>query len=316
MPGENVLDWSTTAANNDDADSSINWLEGQARSTVNNSARSMMAALAKHRNLNNGSITTGGTANVQTFTSGVTYTSIPTGLRVLLKVGTGLTNTGSATLNMDSIGAVTVKDRVGANLGGGEFTADSYIDLIYNGTNWIVQHQTGGIVYLSTATASASATLDFTSGISGAYGAYLFTLVNFVPATDGTNLRILVSEDAGANWKTAITDYNGAIWAVNSTPASGAANPSFFSDALTIAQGLSSTAANPLNGTVFLFQPASATTKKMFQYDLTYFSSSALYTRIAGVGAYFGTTNAINGIRFLMSAGNLTTGTVQMFGIR
>lgn len=38
-------DWSTTAADNDDADASINWSEGQAPSTVNGSARAMMAAL-------------------------------------------------------------------------------------------------------------------------------------------------------------------------------------------------------------------------------------------------------------------------------
>jgi hypothetical protein len=37
--------WSTTAADNDDADSAINWLEGQLPSTVNNSARAMMAAV-------------------------------------------------------------------------------------------------------------------------------------------------------------------------------------------------------------------------------------------------------------------------------
>lgn len=38
--------WSTTAANNATADSSINWQEGQAPSTVNDSARAMMAAIA------------------------------------------------------------------------------------------------------------------------------------------------------------------------------------------------------------------------------------------------------------------------------
>lgn len=38
--------WSTTAANNATADPSINWQEGQAPSTVNDSARAMMAAIA------------------------------------------------------------------------------------------------------------------------------------------------------------------------------------------------------------------------------------------------------------------------------
>lgn len=38
-------DWSTTAANNDNADAGIDWAEGQAPSTVNGSAREMMAVL-------------------------------------------------------------------------------------------------------------------------------------------------------------------------------------------------------------------------------------------------------------------------------
>lgn len=42
-----LKDWSETAANNDDADATINWLEGQAPSTVNGSARAMMAVLKK-----------------------------------------------------------------------------------------------------------------------------------------------------------------------------------------------------------------------------------------------------------------------------
>lgn len=41
-----LYQWSTTAANNATADPSINWQEGQAPSTVNDSARAMMAAIA------------------------------------------------------------------------------------------------------------------------------------------------------------------------------------------------------------------------------------------------------------------------------
>lgn len=41
-----LWNWSTTAANNATADPSINWQEGQAPSTVNDSARAMMAAVA------------------------------------------------------------------------------------------------------------------------------------------------------------------------------------------------------------------------------------------------------------------------------
>ena len=41
--------WSQTAANNATADASVNWQEGQAPSSVNDSARAMMASVAKYR---------------------------------------------------------------------------------------------------------------------------------------------------------------------------------------------------------------------------------------------------------------------------
>ena len=54
--------WSRTAANNATADGSINWAEGQAPSTVNDSARAMMAAASKYRDDVAGAIATAGTA--------------------------------------------------------------------------------------------------------------------------------------------------------------------------------------------------------------------------------------------------------------
>jgi len=139
MPGENVQDWSTTAASNGTADSLINWAEGQTRASVNNSARGMMAAIAKVRNLTNGSITTTGTANAQAFASGVTYTSVPTNLSVLLKIGAGLTNNGPMTLNMDGIGNVAVTTSDGAALIGGEVRGAAYNRFVYNGSNWVLE---------------------------------------------------------------------------------------------------------------------------------------------------------------------------------
>jgi hypothetical protein len=136
MPGENVYDWSVTATNNGSADALINWAEGQPRASVNNSARSMMAALAKQRNLLNGSITVAGTANALTFISGVGFTAVPANMRVLLKLSA--TNTGSATLNMDGIGDVTIKNPVGADLVAGDLKASYFAEFVYNGTNWIL----------------------------------------------------------------------------------------------------------------------------------------------------------------------------------
>ena len=136
-PGEDIQAWSVTAGNNGTSDPLINWAEGQARASVNNSSRSEMAAHAKNRNLINGSIVTTGTANAQQFLSGLTYTTIPTNLVVQLKIGSGLTNTASTTLNMDGLGDTIIKTADGLDIKGGELVGDGYASLLYNGTNWI-----------------------------------------------------------------------------------------------------------------------------------------------------------------------------------
>src|SRR5262249_36826849 len=61
--------WSRTAASNATADGSINWAEGQAPSTVNDSARAMMAAASKYRDDVAGAIATAGTGTAYTLAS-------------------------------------------------------------------------------------------------------------------------------------------------------------------------------------------------------------------------------------------------------
>jgi hypothetical protein len=43
----------------------------------------------------------------------------------------------------------------------------------------------GALNLISTQTASASATIDFTSGIDSTYDSYVFKFINIHPATDG-----------------------------------------------------------------------------------------------------------------------------------
>jgi hypothetical protein len=145
MPGEDMMSWSKIAANNASADTSINWAEGEPRAAVNDSARSMMAAEAKNRDLRNGSITTTGTATSYGFTSGVAYTVMPTGLFVRLKIH--VTSTGGPTfLNMDAIGAIGILNQAGLNVRAGELVANTYAEFIYNGTNWILLNSGVGTV--------------------------------------------------------------------------------------------------------------------------------------------------------------------------
>src|SRR5210317_2499009 len=59
---------------------------------------------------------------------------------------------------------------------------------------------TGDLILLSTQTASASATIDFTSGIDSTYDSYVFKFINIHPQTDGYNFIFNGSSDGGSNY--------------------------------------------------------------------------------------------------------------------
>ena len=73
--GAAVYQWSTTTANNATADPSINWAEGMSPSSVNDSGRAMMSALAGFRNDISGKLLTSGTSTAYALASNQGFTS-------------------------------------------------------------------------------------------------------------------------------------------------------------------------------------------------------------------------------------------------
>lgn len=208
MPGENVAAWSTTAASNATADTSINWAEGQPRASVNDSARSLMAAIAKERDLQNGSIVTGGTANAQTFSSGIGYTAVPSHLKVLLVAG--FTNTGTLTVNMDGIGPTFVYDQNNNQItSAGAFVAGSYVELIYDGTHWRLINApatgvTGAFIVNrggsnQTGLSAGYNKVQFNTEVLDSNGWFDTTTFRFTPLASGTYLINLAVQSTFAN---------------------------------------------------------------------------------------------------------------------
>ena len=104
-----IYDWSQTANDNADADSGINWEEGQAPSTVNNSARAMMGRLAEWRDSFSGGLATTGSANAQNLSIAPQFDAYANGLIIAFRAGSGLTNTGAATLNVNGKGVKSIR---------------------------------------------------------------------------------------------------------------------------------------------------------------------------------------------------------------
>lgn len=92
--------WSTTAATNATADPTINWSEGMSPSSVNDSARAMMAVLAKWRNDISGANTTGGSSTAFTLTTSEGVSSPPSNGQMISFVAHTTSGT-SPTLQVD-----------------------------------------------------------------------------------------------------------------------------------------------------------------------------------------------------------------------
>jgi len=160
----------------------------------------------------------------------------------------------------------------------------------------------GNLVLIEEKTASASANLSFTTGITG-YDKYVLQWNNFLPATNNTDLQLVFSIDGGANYLAA--NYDSILGQVNSGGYSQVASTTYIY--LNRAQDNTGI---PVAGEVTLYNLAGSGVVCV---------GSALF--IAGAGAFgsfiaaTSTATAVNAIRVLSSSGNITQGTFKLYGI-
>jgi hypothetical protein len=84
---------------------------------------------------------------------------------------------------------------------GGVLKADAFNNASLNNVTALnAAVATGGMVLLSSQTASASASISFTTGIDSTYKEYQFYFINIHPATDNTSFQFNMSTDGGSNY--------------------------------------------------------------------------------------------------------------------
>lgn len=139
-----IWSWSTVAADNDDADGSINYRERQLPGTLNDSGRALMARIAAFVDgLGGGGVTYGGVANAYTIANpaGHTWAAYAAGQIVMLEIPSGIPNTTGATVNVDGLGAKSILFPDGATMAAADLKAGGSYLLRYNGTAF---HVIGG----------------------------------------------------------------------------------------------------------------------------------------------------------------------------
>jgi hypothetical protein len=149
--------WSQTAATNDDVDATINWQEGQSPGSVNNSARAMMAALAKFRDDAAGNLVTAGSSTVYTLTTNQVFTALTDGIAVTARMDE--TSGAAPTLNVDGLGAKSIASIYGTAIPTGYLLGGGVYTFVYDSTDdkWIVHGYPGIIPVANGGTGSTTA---------------------------------------------------------------------------------------------------------------------------------------------------------------
>jgi hypothetical protein len=181
----------------------------------------------------------------------------------------------------------------------------------------------GSLTHISTATASASASIEFTSGIDSTYKEYVFYFVNMHPQTEppstGARFSFQGSTDSGSNYNTTITSTHfktqhgedGSAGEVNYQSSHDLAQSTSFQR---LNENLGNDNDQCLSGYLHLFNPSSTTFVKHFM-AVTNETKQNDRTQNCFVAGYFNTTSAIDAIQFKMESGNIDAGQILLFGV-
>jgi microcystin-dependent protein len=141
-----VASWSQTAATNASVDATINFAEGMAPAAYNDSARALMASVAKYRDDVGGTITTGGTSTAYTVTSNQGFASLSALSNQVIAFVPHISNLPTVTLAVDGLTAKPVRTAPGCELPAGTLIAGTPYIVTYNNSDTVYYlHAAGGV---------------------------------------------------------------------------------------------------------------------------------------------------------------------------
>lgn len=185
------------------------------------------------------------------------------------------------------------------------------------GTTLSATSSGGALVLLEQHTASASATLDFTSWYSALYDEYVIEFINVRPATNNVDLKFNLSTNGGVSYDTSNL-YSSSIWVWNTsgTAVTGNAVSAPTSGWLVRNNAeISSASTDGVSGTARLFDPASTSSRKRMNGMFGYVTGTGTVMNATQAAYHYASTTAVNAFRAAFTAGNIASGTIRIYGV-
>ena len=196
-----------------------------------------------------------------------------------------------------------------ANLGTGTASASTFL----NGSGAYSAAGGGAMTFISTAVASSSSSIDFTSGLTSTYQQYAIVCSSVVCGGGGVTMQLRVSDDGGSSFET--SNYSYHLSRGGSDGASEAYTASNSIGYIRMHEDLSSSAGTNWTGIVYLNDPSNASLFTQVHWSGVSAKNTSIYTRAdTGAGAW-NVVTAVNAIRFLPSGGTITSGRFTLYGI-
>lgn len=182
-----------------------------------------------------------------------------------------------------------------------------------SGTMAMTSDITSGLVLISTATASNSATVDFT-GLSSTYDEYLIELLNVIPATDGQVIYMRTSTNGGSSYDAGASDYKYAIQA--HTSANAAANDGGTGTEIRLTNNGLGSDVNEV-GASFSIRVIRPSVAQYCQIHWVggYVTDAGLIVTAQGTAQRQSAAD-VDAIRFLIGSGNIESGEFKLYGLR
>lgn len=181
---------------------------------------------------------------------------------------------------------------------------------VLSGAMTYITPAASALVFLSSITASNSATVDVETTFDSTYDNYLIVITGLIPSTNNTQLQIRMK--IGGSYIV-----SGSYYAHVAIPSSASTAYAGTTDVATSSLGmqfaLNSDAGNSANFTYTIANPASTSLRKSIYYTGNAIKSTELCS-VVGAGMNTG-TGALTGVRFYMGSGNIASGIFRLYGI-